>query len=145
MELLLFRSLPETTLKLVQAFSGDNGTDFFLAIPFTQRTQANKSLLFFSPKRRLFSILKLESQVEKSLNKIFKTLRFLFEYRVNSFTKLVTLGSLFRENRSFLTLPIGLRCDDRKPMLRTNTITQLLNRQAGKEEVVELPGAVNGC
>ena len=64
---------------------------------------------------------------------------------VDSFTKLITLGSLFQENRSFLTLPVGLRCDDRKPMLRTHTITHPLNRQTGKEEVIELPGAVNGC
>ena len=119
--------------------------DFFLTIPFAQRTQADKSLLLLSPKRRLISILKLEPQVGKNLNKIFKTLRLLFEYRVDSFAKFVTLSSLFRENRSFLTLPVGLRCDDRKPMLRTHTITQLLNRQTGKEEVVELPGAVNGC
>lgn len=144
-ELLLFRCLPETTLRLVQAFPGDNGMDFFLTIPFAQRTQADKSLLLLSPKRRLISILKLEPQVGKNLNKIFKTLRLLFEYRVDSFAKFVTLSSLFRENRSFLTLPVGLRCDDRKPMLRTHTITQLLNRQTGKEEVVELPGAVNGC
>ena len=145
MELLLFRSLPETTLRLVQAFSGDNGTDFFLTIPFTQRTQANKSPLSLSPKRKLCSILKLESLIGKSLNKIFKALRFFLEYRVDSFAKLVTLGLLFRENRSFLTLPVGLRCDDRKPMLRTHKVTQLLNRQPGKEEVVELPRAVNGC
>ena len=139
MELLLFGSLTRTALRLVQTFSGNNGTDFFLTIPFTQRTQADKSLLFLSTKRKLFSILKLESLIGKSLNKIFKALRFLFEYRFDSFAKLVTLSSLFRENRSFLTFPIRLRCDDRKPILRTNTVTQLLNRQTGKKEVVELP------
>ena len=138
-ELLLFGSLTRTVLRLVQTFSGNNSTDFFLTIPFTQRTQADKSLLFLSLKCRLFPILKLESHIGKSLNKIFKALRFLFEYQVNGFAKLVTLGPLFRENRSFLTLPVGFWCDDRKSMLRTNTITQLLNRQTGKKEVVELP------
>ena len=143
MELLLFGSLTRTALRLVQTFSGNNGTDFFLTIPFTQRTQADKSLLFLSTKRKLFSILKLESLIGKSLNKIFKALRFLFEYRVDSFAKLVTLSSLFRKNRSFLTLSIRLRCDDGKPVFCAYTITQPLNRQTGKEEVVELPGTVN--
>ena len=143
MELLLFGSLTRTVLRLVQTFSGNNSTDFFLTIPFTQRTQADKSLLFLSTKRKLFSILKLESLIGKSLNKIFKDLRFLFEYRVDSFAKLVTLSSLFRENRSFLTLSLRLRCDDGKSVFCAYTITQPLNRQTGKEEVVELPGTVN--
>ena len=29
-------------------------------------------------------------------------------------------------------------------MLRTNTVTQFLYCQPGKEEVIELPGAING-
>lgn len=145
MELLLFRSLPETTLRLVQTFPGDNGTEFFFTISLAKGTQTNISLLFLSTKRKLFSILKLESLIGKSLNKIFKALRFLFEYRVDSFTKLVTLSSLFRENRSFLTLSIRLRCDDGKPVFCAYTITQPLNRQTGKEEVVELPGTANRC
>ena len=138
-ELLLFRSLPETTLRLVQAFPGDNGTEFFFTVSLAKRTQTNKPLLFLSPKRWLLSILILESHISKSLNEILKTLGLLFEYRVDSFTKLVTLGSLFWENRPFLTLPVGLRRDNGKSMLRTNTVTQLLYCQPGKEEVIELP------
>ena len=114
------------------------------AVPFTQGAQTDKSFLVFSFECRLLSILELESHISKSLNEILKTLGLLFEYRVDSFTKLVTLGSLFRENRSFLTLPVRLRCDDRKPMLRKNTVTQFLYCQTRKEEVIELPGAING-
>ena len=46
--------------------------------------------------------------------------------------------------RSFHTLLAGLWRDDRQAMLQADHIAQSLNGQTGEEEVVELPGSIQG-
>ena len=122
----------------MQALTGDNSLQFFFAVAFSQGAQTDKSFLFLSFERRLLSISELKTLISQSLNKVLKTLRLLFQYCINGFAKIVTLGTLLGRYSSFLTLSIRFRSDDGQSMLQTNHITKPLNGQTGKEEILKL-------
>ena len=116
--------------------------NFLFAISFAQRTQPNETLLILALERRLLSILELKSHVSQSLNKAIKALWFLFQNSINSFTEIVTLGTLLGINSSFLTLPIRLGSNNGQTVFQANHIAEPLHRKTGKEEVFEFPCSI---
>ena len=116
--------------------------NFLFAISFAQGTQPNETLLILALERRLLSILELKSHVSQSLNKAIKALWFLFQNSINSFTEIVTLGTLLGINSSFLTLPIRLGSNNGQTVFQANHIAEPLHRKTGKEEVFEFPCSI---
>ena len=126
------------------ALSRDDCQQLVLGISFAQRSQTDESLLILSTERLVLSILEDIAHRCQQLNQIIEVLGLLPKRLIDGGTEFVTMTCPLGIYCSFHTLLAGLRCDDRQAMLQADHIAQSLNGQTGEEEVVELPGGIQG-
>ena len=112
--------------RFVFLLSEEMSTQVRLGITFLQRGEADEAGLIFPFDGDVFSVFYLIIQCPQLLKKCFKGLRLLLQNGIDILTENIPVFHSARVVRSFCTLSVWLRSNNRKAVFQTDQITDSL-------------------